>query len=45
MRLINKYYPMGDEKVHVLKDVNLDIEKGEYLSVLGPLSAEACATA
>ncbi|MCR4621683.1 MAG: ABC transporter ATP-binding protein [Clostridiales bacterium] len=36
MRLINKYYPMGDEKVHVLKDVNLDIEKGEYLSVLGP---------
>jgi putative ABC transport system ATP-binding protein len=36
MRLINKFYPMGDEKVHVLKDVNLDVMKGEYLSVLGP---------
>ncbi|MBO7358905.1 MAG: ABC transporter ATP-binding protein [Clostridia bacterium] len=36
MRLINKFYPMGDEKLHVLRDVNLDISPGEYLSVLGP---------
>ena len=36
MRLINKFYPMGDEKLHVLRDVNLDISRGEYLSVLGP---------
>ena len=33
---IHKVYPMGDEQVHVLKDVNLDLEKGDYLSVLGP---------
>lgn len=33
---INKYYQMGDEVSHILKDVNLTVEKGEYLSVLGP---------
>ncbi len=33
---INKYYPMGDEQVHILKDVDLEIERGEFLSVLGP---------
>ena len=27
---------MGDEQLHALKDVNLDVEQGEYLSVLGP---------
>ncbi len=36
MRDIVKKYPMGDEESVVLKDVNLDIEEGEYLSVLGP---------
>ena len=36
MRGVNKIYPMGDEQLHALKDVNLDVEKGEYLSVLGP---------
>lgn len=33
---INKFYQMGDEEMHILKDVRLSIEKGEYLSVLGP---------
>lgn len=33
---INKFYQMGDEEMHILKDVHLSIEKGEYLSVLGP---------
>ena len=33
---VNKYYPMGDEQAHILKDVNLSIGAGEYLSVLGP---------
>ena len=33
---INKFYQMGDEQAHILKDVNLSIDKGEYLSVLGP---------
>ena len=33
---INKFYQMGDEQMHILKDVCLDVERGEYLSVLGP---------
>ena len=36
MRAVNKFYPMGDEQAHILKNVNLDMEAGEYLSVLGP---------
>ncbi len=36
MEKINKFYPMGDEQTHVLKDIDLEIEPGEYLSVLGP---------
>ena len=36
MRNINKFYPMGDKQAHILKDVNLSLEQGEYLSVLGP---------
>ena len=33
---INKFYQMGEEQMHILKDVCLDVERGEYLSVLGP---------
>ena len=36
MENINKFYQMGDEQAHVLKNVNLRIDEGEYLSVLGP---------
>ena len=36
MEGINKFYQMGDERMHILKDVCLSLEKGEYLSVLGP---------
>ena len=36
MRKIVKQYQLGDEVMTVLKDVDLDIRKGEYLSVLGP---------
>ena len=36
MEKINKFYPMGDEQAHILKDVDLSIDEGEYLSVLGP---------
>lgn len=36
MRDIDKDYPMGDETVHVLRSVSLDITEGEYLSILGP---------
>ena len=36
MEKINKFYPMGEEQAHILKDVDLAIDEGEYLSVLGP---------
>ena len=36
MEKINKFYPMGDEQAHILKDIDLEIDEGEYLSVLGP---------
>ena len=36
MRDVFKKYPMGDEEAVVLKNVNLCINKGEYLSILGP---------
>ena len=36
MENINKLYQMGEQQAHVLYDVDLSIEEGEYLSVLGP---------
>lgn len=36
MRDIVKQYPMGDEYVTILKGISLDIDEGEFLSVLGP---------
>lgn len=36
MHGVNKFYQMGDEQAHILKNIDLRIERGEYLSVLGP---------
>ena len=36
MQNICKDYFMGDEVAHILKNINLTIDEGEYLSVLGP---------
>ena len=36
MRGIEKYYPMGDEQAHILKNICLTVRRGEYLSILGP---------
>jgi putative ABC transport system ATP-binding protein len=33
---INKTFILGDSKVHALANINLRIEQGEYLSVMGP---------
>ena len=33
---INKYYSVGDSRLHALKDICLQVEKGEFLAVLGP---------
>ena len=32
---VNKSYKMGNEKLHVLKDVSLHVKQGEYVSILG----------
>ena len=36
MQGINKFYQMGEEQMHILKNIDLEINRGEYLSVLGP---------
>ena len=36
MKDINKFYQMGDEQAHILKDVCLDVAEGDFLAVLGP---------
>ena len=36
MRDICKDYPMGKGVAHILKNVNLDVEEGEYLAIMGP---------
>ncbi len=36
VRDLTKQYRLGDTVVHALREVSLDIEDGEYLSVMGP---------
>lgn len=36
MEKINKSYQMGEENLHVLKDISFIVEKGDYLTILGP---------
>lgn len=36
MEKVNKYYSMGEESLHVLKDISLAVEKGDYLAIHGP---------
>lgn len=33
---LHKSYPMGKDKLHVLKGVNLVVEEGEFVAILGP---------
>lgn len=32
---VNKIYKLGDEEVHALADINLEIKEGEYVGILG----------
>lgn len=32
---VNKYYKVGKEKLHVLKHLNLEIESGEFIMIMG----------
>ncbi len=36
---IQKYYTVGDSRLHVLKDVSLDIAEAEFLALKGPSGA------
>ncbi len=36
IRNISRLYQMGTETVHALRDVSLDIERGEYVAIMGP---------
>jgi putative ABC transport system ATP-binding protein len=33
---LNRIFQVGDQQVHALRDVDLGIDKGEYLSLMGP---------
>jgi len=33
---INRNFPVGEETVHALRDINLHIDAGEYISIMGP---------
>ncbi|HLM03073.1 MAG TPA: ABC transporter ATP-binding protein [Pyrinomonadaceae bacterium] len=36
MRSIWRTYQMGSEELHALRDVSFDVQKGEYLAIIGP---------
>jgi putative ABC transport system ATP-binding protein len=33
---LNKYYQMGETRIHALKDISLEIEHGSFVSIIGP---------
>lgn len=39
LRNLERYYRKGLQKSWVLKDVNLDIEEGEFVTLMGPSGA------
>jgi len=36
LKNINKFYHTGEEQLHVLKQINLDINVGEFTAIMGP---------
>lgn len=39
LRNVTKWYSSGSNRTFVLRDVNLDVQKGEFISVMGPSGA------
>lgn len=39
LQSVNKYYQNGAQNFHVLRDINLAIDRGEFLSIMGPSGA------
>jgi putative ABC transport system ATP-binding protein len=36
LRNIFKWYSVGSARSFILRDINLDIEEGEFVSIMGP---------
>ncbi len=36
LQKISRHYQMGAETVHALREVSLEIQRGEYLAIMGP---------
>ena len=36
LRNVSKIYHLGEEEIRALDDVTLDIEEGEFISIIGP---------
>lgn len=36
LRNISKYVSQGSGRIHILRQINLDIQKGEFVSIMGP---------
>ena len=36
LKQINRVFQLGDQSVHALRDINLQIRQGDYLSIMGP---------
>jgi putative ABC transport system ATP-binding protein len=36
VRGVHRRFQLGDQTVHALNNIDLDIAQGEYLSVMGP---------